>query len=324
MAELSRRALFALGMSALLPASCRAESKSAAKPVPARLPRPDASKQVRTGDRRPRVDPFEFDPELFARKIAPEPGDWLDRFPEVHQSFVAYVQSSPPRPTAERKRIVLQPLGAFAGDEPKLLERLREHAAVFFALPVELAQVLPLPRQGRRNRKQSGYSWVQHRTSTILEQTLAPRLPADAITYLGVTMADLYPEPSWNFVFGEASLDERVGVYSFARFLPRFTGEWRPTPAKLLRRSLAVLSHEAGHMFGITHCVRYECLMNGSNSLDELDRQRATLCPNCLQKLAWNIGFDVRARYRELRDYYRREKLDELARFAARRLERLG
>ena len=137
-------------------------------------------------------------------------------------------------------------------------------------------------------------------------------------------MADLYPKPSWNFVFGEASLDERVGVYSFARFLPRFTLERRPAPVKLLRRGLAVLSHEAGHMFGITHCVRYECLMNGSNSLDELDRQRATLCPNCLHKLAWNVGFDVRAHYRGLRDFYQRERLEDLARFAAQRLQRLG
>jgi hypothetical protein len=181
MAELSRRAVLALGLSAFLPVSCRAESKAAAKPVPARRPRPDTSKPVPTGDRGPRVDPFEFDSELFARKIAPEPGDWLDRFPEIHQSFTAYVQSSPPRPTAERKRIVLQPLGAFAGDEPKLFERLREHAALFFAVPVELAPTLPLPRRGRRNRKHSRYSWVQHRTSTILEQMLAPRLPADAI-----------------------------------------------------------------------------------------------------------------------------------------------
>ena len=37
-------------------------------------------------------------------------------------------------------------------------------------------------------------------------------------------------------------------------------------------RSLKVLSHEAGHMFSLHHCTRFECLMNGSNSLDEMDR----------------------------------------------------
>jgi archaemetzincin len=320
MAELSRRAFCGLGLSALLAASCRGESKASPKPKTVRHPRPEAERpRTESG-----LDPFEFDPELFARKIPPQPGDWLDRFPEIHQTFEAYINSSPPRPTEQRKKIVLQPLGTFAADEQHLLRQVREHAELFFALPVELAKALPLPSQGRRQRKESGNSWVQHRTGTILERALLPRLPADAITYLGVTMADLYPQSSWNFVFGEASLDERVGVYSFARFLPRFTGERRPTPVKLLRRGLAVLSHEAGHMFGITHCVRYECLMNGSNSLDELDRQRATLCPNCLHKLAWNVGFDVRARYRALGDFYRRENLEDLARFAARRLESLG
>jgi len=31
-------------------------------------------------------------------------------------------------------------------------------------------------------------------------------------------MEDLYPDPSWNFVFGQTSLPGYVGVYSFARY----------------------------------------------------------------------------------------------------------
>ncbi len=318
MAELSRRLFCALGLNTLFSASCEAE------PIPgARAPRVSSRPP---SDARPesRPGPFEFDAELFVEKLPPRPGDWLERFPEIHQSYADYVASSPPRPTAERKRIVIQPLGSFDSDERRLLERVREHAEIFFALPADLAQGLPLPPQGRRQRRDGAMRWVQHATSAIIERTLRPRLPAHAIGYLGVTMADLYPEPGWNFVFGEASLEERVGVYSLARFSPRFSGDTPREPPKLLRRSLAVLSHETGHMFGVPHCVRYECLMNGSNSLDELDRQRATLCPNCLHKLAWNIGFDVRARYRGLYDFYRREGLLDLASFAARRLERLG
>jgi archaemetzincin len=37
-----------------------------------------------------------------------------------------------------------------------------------------------------------------------------------------VTMEDLYPDPQWNFVFGEASLPDRTGVFSFARYNPMF------------------------------------------------------------------------------------------------------
>jgi len=51
---------------------------------------------------------------------------------------------------------------------------------------------------------------------------LSQLLPPDAFCLLGITPRDLYPDPSWNFVFGEASLKDRVGVYSFARYDPRF------------------------------------------------------------------------------------------------------
>ena len=139
-------------------------------------------------------------------------------------------------------------------------------------------------------------------------------------------MSDLYPEPGWNFVFGEATLDERVGVYSLVRYFPGFTGE-KDTPAARtlgLLRSFKVLSHETGHMFGLHHCARFECLMNGSNSLDETDRSPATLCPVCLKKLAWNLHFDMRRRYASLLAVYEREGLTELARWTEARLQKIG
>ena len=40
--------------------------------------------------------------------------------------------------------------------------------------------------------------------------------------------------------------------------------------------------------------------MNGSNHLAESDRRPLHLCPVCLRKLQWNIGFDVLERYTAL------------------------
>ncbi len=58
-----------------------------------------------------------------------------------------------------------------------------------------------------------------------------------------------------------------------------------------------MLAHETGHMFGLAHCIYFNCLMNGSNHLAESDRRPLHLCPVCLRKLQWSIGFDVVARY---------------------------
>jgi archaemetzincin len=318
-------------------AACRTSPSPA--PPPSAAPALPSSPQapLATASARPRSpgdartfalgDPaFDADPESFTTKLPPRPGDWLERFPETGTTFDEYVRSSPVGRTARRERIVLQPLGPFRDEERRLLETLREYTAAFFDCPVIVAPDLPLPQKGRRARTEDGRRWTQHHTQVILHELLAPRLPDDAIAYLGITMGDLYPEAGWNFVFGEATLDERVGVYSLVRYLPGFTGE-ADTPAARrlgLLRSFKVLSHETGHMFGLHHCARFECLMNGTNSLEETDRSAATLCPVCLKKLAWNLRFDVRDRYARLLPIYQREELTELARWTEARLQKIG
>jgi archaemetzincin len=136
---------------------------------------------------------------------------------------------------------------------------------------------------------------------------LQARLPESAFGMLGVTMSDLFPAPSWNYVFGEARFTERVGVYSFARYDPRFHGDPLGPDARqlVLRRSLKVMTHELGHMFGLPHCTAYRCLMNGSNSLPELDAAPMHVCPVCLRKLHSSVGFSPAARYASLESFYR-------------------
>ena len=271
----------------------------------------------------PRYEAFDFDPELFEKKRPPQSGEWMERFHEPGQTYESYVAGLPTRPTAQRTQIALQPLGPFSKEQRAVLETMREAEAIFFDVPVIVAADVPLPRKGQRQRS-AGHT--QHHTGTILDSVLAPRLPRNAICSLGITMGDLYPEPSWNFVFGQASLGERVGVYSLVRFFPAFTGEPDTDAAQrmALRRSIHILAHESGHMFSLEHCTQYECLMNGSNSLEEMDRQVDVLCPVCLHKLQWNLKFDVRARYERLRDFYRRHGLEALAGWMDQRLERLA
>ena len=59
--------------------------------------------------------------------------------------------------------------------------------------------------------------------------------------------------------------------------------------------------HEIGHMFGMKHCIYYNCTMNGSMSAAEsMRRGLFTLCPICLKKLKVNIKFDCAARFKSL------------------------
>ena len=63
--------------------------------------------------------------------------------------------------------------------------------------------------------------------------------------------------------------------------------------------------------------------MNGSNSLEEMDRNTIHLCPICLRKLQWNLMFDLGRHYRQLRDIYKQSGYDDLAQWIDRRLAKL-
>uniref|UniRef100_A0A8B9Y533 Archaemetzincin-2 n=1 Tax=Bos mutus grunniens TaxID=30521 RepID=A0A8B9Y533_BOSMU len=153
---------------------------------------------------------------------------------------------------------------------------------------------------------------------------LKKKKPEDAFCVVGVTMIDLYPRDSWNFVFGQASLTEGVGIFSFARYgtdfySSHYKGKLKKLERKsssdysvfddyylpeatsvLLLRSCKTLTHEIGHIFGLRHCQWLACLMQGSNHLEEADRRPLDLCPICLRKLQSAVGFRLRDRYKAL------------------------
>ena len=264
-----------------------------------------------------------FDPSTDFEPIPrPKPGDWLAVHPEPGQTFEEFVKSRPNRPGKVRKKVYLQPLGDFAKEQGPLVARLSAYAGAYFGL--EVAALPSLDLEGRRvttriNRFTKNRQVLTGDVLAILEH----ELPRDAFCVLAITMEDLYPDPSWNFVFGQASLRGRVGVYSFARYDPRFYGEPRGADYEqvLLRRSCRVLAHETGHMFGLLHCVYFRCVMNGSNHLEESDARPLHLCPVCLRKLQSSIGFDVADRYRQLLHFYRDTGLDAEAQWVQHRLE---
>ena len=244
---------------------------------------------------------FAPDPNAFQPLPQPGPDDWLTVHRETGQTFEQFKTSQPNRPTPQRNVIYLQPLGDFSAERSPSMDKLEKFAAAFFWMEVKTLPSVAIDKSGFNTRRNSFTDNTQILTSDVLG-FLKKQLPADAFCLLAVTMEDLYPDPNWNFVFGQASLRERVGVYSFARYDPAFYGQARTSDYQtlLLRRSCKVLAHETAHMFGLAHCIYFNCLMNGSNHLAESDRRPLHLCPVCLRKLQWSVGFDLPKRYAEL------------------------
>jgi archaemetzincin len=260
--------------------------------------------------------------EAFAPIPVPGPSDWLANHREDGQTYDDFLLSHPNRPDKSRNKLYLQPLGEFVAGESPSVEQLQQFASTFFMIEVKVLPALNVAEVAITTRRNRFTGKAQMLTGDILA-LLRKKLPTDAFAMLGITMTDLYPEESWNFVFGQASLTDRVGVYSFARYDPQFYGEARPNDwqALLLRRSCKVLAHETAHMFGIQHCIYYTCLMNGSNHLEESDARPMHLCPVDLRKLQQSVGFDPVERYSRLRDFCKQVDFTGEADWLTRRLE---
>ena len=158
-----------------------------------------------------------------------------------------------------------------------------------------------------RTRDDIEEGWVQYSTHGDhgLLKTLPRWKPNDAYAVIGLTNEDLYPSKSWNFCFGWAMYNTGVGAFSFCRYDPSFDGidtsDDPDAETTLLMRGCHIMAHELGHMFGLKHCIYYECLMNGLNSAEE-QRQGGirVLCPVCLKKLKSNLKFDAGERFTNL------------------------
>ena len=231
----------------------------------------------------------------------PEPGpsDWLSSHHEPGQTYSQFLSALRNRPDRGRNVIYLQPIGEFTGPDAPPMEFLQRFAQAYFGVEVAVQSAAPLSRDEITERPAASRTPRQLLTTDLL-RVLSRELPPDAFCRLGLTMEDLYAGNDWNFVFGQATLSARVGVYSFARYSKQAAGVSMPGTATPLLRGCKVLAHETGHMFGILHCVYYACLMNGSNHLAELDAQPLHLCPVCLRKLQNATRFNALDRYRQL------------------------
>jgi archaemetzincin len=285
--------MVAIGLAIGLVAGCRADSSGSA-PSPAPTSLVAAAPPVVRGplgrsraELAPLRDAIVKLAPLHRRAGTPKEGEWLADHPESGQTFEEYVAGHPITPTEARGALVVQPLGTLGAADERVVADMSRYMEAFFGLPSRLAPPITLDLVGPLARRASRGFGEQLLTTHILEKVLAPRLPDDAMAYVAFTSADLWPADGRNYVFGQASLGDRVGVWSLARNGKASS----PTEGRrALVRALKIATHETGHMFGMHHCTAYACNMAGVNGLVESDAHPTWLCPECLAKLAWATG----------------------------------
>jgi archaemetzincin len=278
---------------------------------------------------KPRTPPDNFYPEIedrlcplaepLARRRA---GDWLAEHREKGQTFRQYLAADPVRRDRELTTIYLCLIGTLDSAQRTVLDRTHEYLGLFFDAPVQVHRTVPItdiPDHAQRKHPEWGDS--QLLSTFILDDLLLPDRPDDALAYLALTARDLWPGAGWNFVFGEANLRDRVGVWSIYR---------NGHPAKsatafrrCLRRTVMTAAHETGHILTMHHCTAFRCLMNGSNHQEERDSRPLNPCPVCLRKLCWNLQVEPVAYLRRLGAFCRAQGFEEAEWFdgAARLLE---
>ena len=248
---------------------------------------------------------------LFLNKTPPKEGDWLWEHPEEKygQTFKQFIRRTRRYCNKYQHKIGLIQIGDidFKINDATLSfnQCLIECIQNFFGLEVKLLEPISTKSLTKRFNLFSGV--LQLNATEILDELDNLLVKnRDLFCVMGYTIYDLYPSDDYNFVFGLARPNGGVGVFSFARYLPGFenintnsnlikllnglTDDTRDILSNneetlFIRRSLKVLTHEIGHIFGILHCAHFECVMNGGNHLEEHDCHTFYLCPLCLSKL---------------------------------------
>jgi len=242
---------------------------------------------------------------------APMDGEWLATHREKGQSFEAFLKSKPSIPIATSNTIYLRPIGNFNAIQQKQIGLTREYLEIYFQTKTKTLEAIPdqiVPKTARR----VGYENNQQLLAGfILDSILKKEKHPNAIAFMGIAEADLYPKPEWNYVFGLASYKDRVGVSSIYRLQDTtLTGV---SFNLCLERLLKISSHEIGHMFGLRHCIAANCTMNGTNNIEETDRNFARLCSNCQRKLQAELKYDNLKRLTELQGFFKRNRLNKEA-----------
>jgi len=169
-------------------------------------------------------------------------------------------------------QISIVPINAL---DAAFLERLALCLEERFLFTCHVGRMLRVPRTTLNSvRKQ------------LFFNTLAARVaaePSDGELRLVITDYDLY-KTSHQFVFGDASEEQRLAIVSLYRLRSEFYGE-RPDANVLFQRTLKESVHDLGHVLGLKHCYNARCAMYFSNSIFDTDNKLSHFCDVCEKRV---------------------------------------
>ena len=239
---------------------------------------------------------------LFTSLPKPAANDWLSKNPEGGQSFDIYVVEHQVPICQQYSEINLIALGDFTKAQLRLLAQTGDFLERFYGMPVRMLEPVSLanlPPKAQRLRD-DGRS-RQLLTTYLMFEVLKPRRTESAAALLGFVADDLWGGGDSNWVFGQAAISERVGVWSLFR---NGNADGDENEFRLcLLRTLKTAAHETGHLFGMPHCVAFACGMNGSNRREESDRRPLEFCPECQAKLWRTCELDPQDRIHRLIEF---------------------
>src|SRR5580765_698120 len=148
-----------------------------------------------------KIEPF------FKPMGKPAAYDWLASHNEPGQTFDEYLDSNPTKPTKERQKIYVLPLGTFTPQQKKIIDITAGYLAAFYDLPVQQMPPRPLVVTNPNIRQNKYAKTRQIKTGYILDKVLKPLVPADAAALIAFTTEDLYPDDTMSYVFGQASME---------------------------------------------------------------------------------------------------------------------
>ena len=223
------------------------------------------------------------------------------------QSYSSFLASKPARYSAA-STIDIEPLDDVGSAE--LMENIRDFLSRFYGISARLLPIrkIELPAAARREKEGRGQVFAQ-----AICELLSPARSSNAAVTIAIADADLWADGS-DFIFGKADPASQVAVLSIHRLKAPSAVPLSPAiqspDVLLLQRALKVAVYVAGQSLGIRDFAAYDCGMNQTLSVAQLDQKPLGFCPVCERKVWWISDAEPIQRYDALIEFAAAHQLE--------------